>query len=400
MTDPHDEPVATGGSARPSRRVRLLDLGLRSGRYREEAEAAIARVLDSERFILGPEVEAFETELAAALGTGVGVVGVSNGSDALVLALLALGVGPGDEVIVPAQTFAATATSVALLGARPIFVDVVEPTLELDREAVVGRLTERTRAIIPVHLFGRAVDWPALEEALARAGRAGVALVEDAAQALGALVDGRRAGTLGAAACFSFFPSKNLGAFGDAGAVATADPALLLRLRRLRNQGRHGRDDHAVLGMNARLDALQAAILRARLPHLDGWVAARRAHATFYRQSFAELDAAGELVLPPADDPGGRFVHTYHQLVVRVPHGRRDALRLHLEREGIESAVYYPLPVPLQPCFAGLGHRPGEFPVAERASAEGLALPVHPLLASEDLEVVASAVRRFFGRAG
>ena len=364
-------------------RVPLLDLKAQYASIRDEIRAAIDRVCDSQQFILGPEVEAFEREAAAFVGTRH-AVGMSSGTDALLAALWALGVGPGDEVIVPAYTFFATAGAPARLGARPVFVDVDPESLNLDPARVRERLSGRTKAIVPVHLFGRCADLEPL-------GALGVPVVEDAAQAIGARDGkGRAAGAAGRAGCFSFFPSKNLGGFGDGGMVTTDDAALAERLRILRVHGMNPKYRHRVVGGNFRLDALQAAVLRVKLRHLPRWTEARRERAARYRALFREAGLEGR-VKTPADEPG----HVYHQFVIRAP--ERDALRAHLERSGIGTEVYYPVPLPHQECFAALGHRAGEFPAAERAARESLALPMYPELTEEQQRAVVAAVAAFYG---
>src|SRR5688572_28190655 len=311
-------------------RVPLLDLTLQYASIRAEIHAAIDRVCASQQFIGGPELEAFEQEIAAAIGVPF-AVGVSSGTDALLVSLMALGIGAGDEVVTPTFSFFATAGSVVRTGARPVFVDVDPVTLTMRAEDVARAIGPRTKAIIPVHLYGLCADMAPL---LALAADAGLAVIEDAAQALGATCDGRQAGALGTVGCFSFFPSKNLGAFGDAGLVTTHDEALASRIKRLRNHGAEQRYYHREIGGNFRLDALQEAVLRVKLPHLPRWNAAREANAQMYRQLFA---AAGlQQVVLPADAPGRR--HMYHQFVVRVP--ERDRVRAHLAERGVGTDVY------------------------------------------------------------
>jgi len=341
---------------------------------RADVERAIARVLDSAVFVGGPEVEGFEGELAAAAGARR-AVGVSSGTDALLATLMALGVGPGDEVVTTPLTFFATAGAAARLGARPVFADVDDESLCLDPAAAAAAVTARTRAVAPVHLYGRPAALPSVP----------CAVVEDAAQALGA------GPPVGRAAAISFFPTKNLGALGDAGAVLTDDDDLADRVARLRVHGARPKYHHAIVGGNFRLDALQAAVLRAKLPHLGRWTAARRAHAARYRELFAAARVPAELRLP-APHPA----HVWHQFVVRAP--RRDALRAHLAAAGVGTEVYYPVPLHLQPCFADLGGRPGQLPVAERAAAEVLALPVHPALGADAQAYVVDQVAAFYAR--
>jgi dTDP-4-amino-4,6-dideoxygalactose transaminase len=367
----------------------LLDLTRQYAPLREEMRAALDRVCDSQRFILGPEVEAFEAESAAALGVSH-AVGVTSGTDALLASLMALGAGPGDEVILPTFTFFATAGVVSRLGARPVFVDVDPVDYCLEPEEVRQRITDRTRAVIAVHLFGQAA---AMDRVLAAAGE--VPVVEDCAQAWGATSADRPVGGIGALGAFSFFPSKNLGCFGDGGLVTTGDERLALLLRQLRMHGQSGVYEHAHVGGNFRLDALQAAVLRVKLPHVPAWVEGRRANARRYPELFAEAGLA-DVVGLPADLPGRG--HTFNQYVVRVPD--RDALRTHLGDRGIGAAVYYPLPLHLQPCFADLGYRAGEFPVAEAACGEVLALPVFPELTAAEQEEVVAAIADFYAGRG
>jgi dTDP-4-amino-4,6-dideoxygalactose transaminase len=363
-------------------KVPLLDLTLQYASIRRDVEDAIARVCASQQFIMGPEVEAFEREIAAFVGVPF-AIGLSSGTDALLVSLMALGIGPGDEVITPTFSFFATAGSVSRVGARPVFADVDPVTLMMRAEDVEPLITSRTRAIIPVHLYGLCADMTPL---LALAAAAGVPVIEDAAQALGATYGGRHAGSFGATGCFSFFPSKNLGAFGDAGLVTTSDEALAARLRRLRNHGAEMRYYHREIGGNFRLDALQAAVLRVKLPHLAGWNAQRRANAETYRRLFT---AAGltQVTLPHEAD--GR-THIYHQYVVRLP--ERDRVRAHLTECGIGTDVYYPVPFHRQECFADVTPRDRVFPHADRASAEVLALPIFPELTPQQQEHVVASV--------
>ncbi|MEZ4365142.1 MAG: DegT/DnrJ/EryC1/StrS family aminotransferase [Kofleriaceae bacterium] len=348
-------------------KVPLLDLRAELAPERPAIDAAIARVLDAGVFIGGPEVEGLERELAAAVGCQA-AVGVSSGTDALLATLMALGVGPGHEVVTTPLTFVATASVIARLGARPVFVDV-DDTLTLEPAAAAAAITARTAAYVPVHLFGHPAALPSVA----------VPIVEDAAQSLGG------GPVRGRAATVSFFPTKNLGALGDGGAVLTDDGDLAERIALVRGQGARPRYHHLVVGGNFRLDALQAAVLRARLPRLAAATAARRANAAAYRAAFAELVRAGALALPPAHPD-----HVYHQFVVETP--RRDALRAALTAAGVGTEIYYPTPLHLQPCFADLGYAAGSCPRAERACAEALALPIHPALPAAHLEHVARTV--------
>src|SRR5450759_489664 len=363
--------------------IPLLDLQGQYRPLREELLAAIARVCDSQRFIGGPEVEGFEREAAAHLGVPH-AIGLSSGTDALLVALMALGIGPGDEVMTPTFSFFATAGCVSRLGATPKLVDIDPLTYNMDPAAARAAITARTRAIIPVHLYGQCADMdPVLEDAR----RQGIAVIEDAAQAIGSTYKGRPAGSMGRAGCFSFFPSKNLGAFGDAGLLTTTDDAFAGDVRLLRNHGAEPKYFHKRIGGNFRLDALQAAVLRVKLPHLDRWSAMRRENADRYDRLFGESRAAGRVTLP-ARAQGS--LHIFNQYVIRVPH--RDGVRARLAAAGIGTEIYYPVPFHLQECFAPLGYRPGDFPVAEAAAAETLALPIYGELTEARKREVVSAV--------
>jgi dTDP-4-amino-4,6-dideoxygalactose transaminase len=363
--------------------VPLLDLQGQYRPLREELLAAVTRVCDSQRFIGGPEVEGFERDIAPRLGVQH-AVGLSSGTDALLVALMALKVGPGDEVITPTFSFFATAGCVTRVGATPRLVDIDPLTYNIDSAAAVAAITPRTRVIIPVHLYGQCADMdPLLDEAQRR----GVAVLEDAAQAIGSTYKGRRAGSMGIAGCFSFFPSKNLGAFGDGGLLTTNDETLAHEVRLLRNHGAEPKYLHKRIGGNFRLDALQAAVLRVKLPHLDGWSASRRENADRYDRLFRESDAADRITLPVRHPD---CHHIFNQYVVRVPD--RDAVRARLEAAGIGSEIYYPVPFHLQECFAPLGYRQGDFPVAEKASAETLALPIYSELTEAQQRDVVEAI--------
>jgi dTDP-4-amino-4,6-dideoxygalactose transaminase len=365
--------------------VPLLDLQGQYAPLREQLLAAIARVCDSQRFIGGPEVDGFEREIAEYLGVGH-AVGLSSGTDALLVALMALGVGPGDEVITPTFSFFATAGAVSRLGATATLVDIDPLTYNIDAAAAVAAMSSRTRAIIPVHLYGQCADMDPLLEA---AGQRGIAVIEDAAQAIGAACKGRQAGSMGRAGCFSFFPSKNLGAFGDAGLLTTNDAAFAHDVRLLRNHGAEPKYFHKRIGGNFRLDALQAAVLRVKLPHLEGWTARRRENADRYDRLFRESPAADRVTVP-ARDPNCR--HIFNQYVVRVK--SRDAVRARLDAAGIGTEIYYPVPFHVQECFATLGYRPGDFPAAEAAAAETLALPIYSELTEAQQREVVDAVSR------
>ncbi|MCC6750848.1 MAG: DegT/DnrJ/EryC1/StrS family aminotransferase [Deltaproteobacteria bacterium] len=368
-------------------RIPQLDLKAQYETLRGEIDAAIRRVLEEQRFILGPEVEAFEREVADYVGTAH-AVGVSSCSDALLMSLLALGVGPGDEVITTCYSFIATAEAIARTGAKPVFVDIDPATYQLDVTQVAARTGGRTRALLPVHLFGRCAPVEELRRLAPE-----LAIVEDVAQSMGAERLGSRAGSLGRLGCFSFFPSKNLGGYGDGGMVTTDDPALAERLRSLRQHGQAAgkRHEHHLVGGNFRLDALQAAILRVKLRHLEDWTVARRRVADHYRRLVAEL--AVDVTLPPEDAPDCRDV--YNQFVIRTPN--RDALVAHLASRGIGSAIYYPLPLHLQGAMSSLDLGPGAFPHAERAARECLALPMYPELTIAQIEEIVRAIAEFLG---
>ena len=364
--------------------VPLLDLSAQWAAIREDTLAAIARVCDSQRFILGAEVEALETELARSIGVAH-AVGVSSGTDALLASLMALGIGPGDEVVTSTYSFFATAGSIARVGARPVLVDIDPASYNLDPAQVAAAITPRTRAIMPVHLYGQCADLDAL---VATAAATGVPLIEDAAQAIGSRFGDRQAGTFGVVGCFSFFPSKNLGAFGDAGLVTTNDAAVADRLRLMRNHGAERQYFHRVVGGNFRIDALQAAVLRVKAPHLAGWTELRRRNADRYRALFIEAGLLDRVGLP-VEAPG--CYHIYNQFVVRLPD--RDRIKASLAARRISTAIYYPVPFHLQECFADLGYQPGAFPHAEAAARETLALPIYPELTEAQQAHVVRSVK-------
>ncbi|MEI6668547.1 MAG: DegT/DnrJ/EryC1/StrS family aminotransferase [Acidobacteriota bacterium] len=347
--------------------VPMLDLQAQYRPLREQILDTLTRVCDSQRFILGPEVDAFEREAAAMLEVRH-AVGVSSGTDALLIAMMALGIGHGDEVVTSAYSFFATGGCVARLGATPVFVDIDPVSYNLDASALASAITPRTKAIIPVHLYGQSAS---LGDILAVATPAGVPVIEDAAQAIGARYQGRPVGGIGRMGCFSFFPSKNLGAFGDAGLVTTDSDELAALLRRLRMHGADQQYYHRVIGGNFRIDALQAAVLRVKLPHLADWTEGRRRNAARYDTWFRERGLTDRVVTPAvlADRD-----HIFNQYVVRVPN--RDRVKAHLESRGVGCAIYYPVPFHQLECFAYLGYRAGQFPHAEAASRETLALPV------------------------
>lgn len=366
--------------------VPLLDLKTQYATIRSEIRDAIDRVCESQHFILGPEVSALEEAVAAFCGARF-AVGLSSGTDALLVALMAIGAGPGDEVITTPYSFFATAGVIARVGARSVFVDIDPQTFHLDAHAVAAKMTSCTKAIMPVHLFGRCA---AMDPLLTAAQAQGISVIEDAAQALGARdTRGRQAGTIGHIGCFSFFPSKNLGAFGDAGMVVTNDEELAEKLRVLRVHGGKPKYYHRIVGGNFRLDAIQAAVLRVKLKYLPSWTNARRKNASRYWQLCEEMGVQKWVSLPE-DTPG----HIYNQFVVRFP--ERDRLQAFLRERGVETEVYYPLPLHLQECFRDLGYRQGDFPHAEAAARESLALPVYPELAESQQRYVVSQIREFY----
>jgi dTDP-4-amino-4,6-dideoxygalactose transaminase len=378
----------TGQAAAPMQ-VPMLDLQAQYRPIRDAVIEAVTRVCDSQRFIMGPEVDGMEREMAAYLGVAH-AVGVSSGTDALLLAMMALGIGAGDEVITSTYSFFATAGCVARLGAKPVFADIDPVTYNIDPAAAAAAVTPRTRAIMPVHLYGQSAD---LGPLLDVATRAGVPLIEDAAQAFGAMYKGGMVGGFGRAGCFSFFPSKNLGAFGDGGLVTTNDDTLAASLRRMRVHGADRQYYHQVVGGNFRLDALQAAVLRVKLPHLAGWTEARRRNAARYDRLFADAGLAGRVTVP-VTVPDRH--HIFNQYVVRVPN--RDAVKAYLESRQAGCAIYYPVPFHEQACFAYLGYRTGQFPRAEAAARETLALPIYGELTAEQQRYVVSAVAEALSR--
>ncbi|MDP1571657.1 MAG: DegT/DnrJ/EryC1/StrS family aminotransferase [Vicinamibacterales bacterium] len=367
--------------------VPLLDLKAQYAPLRSDLLDAVTRVADSQQFIMGPEVEAFEREIALVTDTTY-ALGVSSGTDALLLALMALDIGPGDEVVTSTFSFFATAGCIARVGAKPVLVDIDPETFNIDPVAAARACTRRTKALLPVHLFGQSADMSAI---LALADEFKLKVIEDAAQAIGTREHGGVVGGIGHIGCFSFFPSKNLGGFGDGGLVSTNNHELARRMRLLRNHGQEPKYYHHLIGGNFRLDALQAAVLRVKLPHLAGWTEARRANAARYRKLFAEADVP-EITLPV--DRGGDGYHIYNQFVIRAP--RREELRAHLTAAGIGTEVYYPVPFHLQQCFAHLNYKAGDFPHAEKAAAEVLALPIYPELTDGQQAYVVDRIRAFY----
>lgn len=368
--------------------VPLLDLKEQNSLLRPEIEAALARVLDTNGFILGGEVAELEKELAAYCGAKY-AIGCASGSDAILLALMALDVGPGDEVITTPYSFFATVSSITRLGAKPVFVDIDPLTYNLDVSQVEQQITAATRAIEPVHLYGQCADMAALT---AISKKHGIPLVEDAAQAIGAEESGRRAGVLGDIGCFSFYPSKNLGGMGDGGFLTTDDDALAKKLLALRVHGAEEKYYHKYIGLNSRLDGFQGAVLRVKLPHLESWTQRRRANADHYRSLFTDLGLTEQIGLP-VERENAR--HIYNQYVVRVP-GRRDELRGFLTGQGIGTDIYYPVPLHLQECFAYLGYSARDLPESEKAANETLALPIFPELERDQQAYVVDNIDRFF----
>lgn len=369
--------------------VPLLDLKAQFDTIEPEIREAIDGVLETQRFIMGPEIQAFESEVAEYSQCAHGI-GVSSGSDALLIALMALDVGPGDEVVTTPYTFFATAGVIARLRAKPVFVDIEPDTYNIDPDRTAAAVTDKTRAIIPVHLYGQCAEMdPILEAARAE----GVAVIEDAAQAIGAEYKDRRAGSMGTMGCFSFFPSKNLGGFGDGGMVVCQDEELAERLRVLRMHGSKPKYYHSMVGGNFRLDALQAAILRVKLRHLDGWSQARSENAERYTRLFCDAGIAPEQVKTPAKK---QTRHIYNQYVISVE--RRDELKSHLAERGVGTEIYYPVPMHLQECFKDLDHAEGDFPVCEAAAKSTLALPIYPELSDSQQAYVVESIKEFYQR--
>ena len=383
-------PLREGGSTeydRPLVTVPLLDLQAQYAPLRQPLLDALTRVADSQRFIMGPEVEAFEREVARVVDVQH-AIGVSSGTDALVAALMALDIGPGDEVVTSTFSFFATAGSIARIGARPVLVDIDPETFNIDVVAATRACTARTKALMPVHLFGQSADMSAI---VALAYEYDLKIIEDAAQAIGATDHGGTVGGLGNLGCFSFFPSKNLGGFGDAGLVTTNDAALAHKVRLLRNHGMEPKYFHRMVGGNFRIDAIQAAVLGVKLPHLGTWTEGRRANAARYRQLFTEAGLTAIVTLP--SERPDRY-HIYNQFVIRVPD--RDGLKKHLDGAGVGTEIYYPVPFHLQECFASLGYRKGDFPHAEKAAAEVLAIPIYPELTAAQQQYVTEQIAAYY----
>jgi dTDP-4-amino-4,6-dideoxygalactose transaminase len=361
-------------------RVPMLDLRAQYVPIREEIRTAIDRVLESQHFILGPEVEQLERDIAAYSGCSH-AIGLSSGTDALHVAFMAIDLKPGDEVITTPYSFFSTAGEIARLGAKPVFAEIDRKTYNIDPAGIEAKISARTRAILPVHLFGQMADMPAIME-IAR--KHNLRVIEDAAQAIGAELNGRRAGSMGDLGCFSFYPTKNLGGYGDGGMITTNNAALAEKIRLLRSHGFKTKYYNEILGGNFRLDEIQAAVLRVKLKYLDGWIEGRRRNAALYRKS---LQQAGRVELP-FEQPNSR--HIYHQFVIRVE--RRDEMMAQLRERGIGSDVYYPIPIHLQRSFGSLGYRLGDFPISEALANQSLALPIYSELTSEMILSVCQAL--------
>ena len=370
--------------------VPLLDMKRQYEPLREEILAAVQHVCDSGRFILGPDCEQLEQAVAQYTGARH-VIACASGSDALLLALMALDLGQGDEVICPSFTFFATASAVWRLGARPVFVDIEPATFNLDPRKLPAAVSKRTKAIIPVHLFGQCA---AMDEIGDVAAKHGLPLVEDACQSIGAAYAGRSAGTLGDVGCFSFYPTKNLGGVGDGGLLTTDREDLAAKLRLLRVHGMEPRYYHQVVGINSRLDTIQAAVLNVKMPHLETWARQRETNALDYHSLFAEYRLDKILTLPQTARAAR---HVWNQYTIRVPDGRRDELRKHLAAAKIGTEIYYPVPLHEQACFAGLGYKRGSLPETERAAREVLSLPIFPELTADEQQAVVGSIAGFFG---
>ncbi len=368
-------------------KVPFIDLKMQYKANRAEIQAAIAEVCEDQAFILGARVEALEKNIANYLSASH-AIGVASGSDALLLSLMALDVGPGDEVITSPYTFFATVGAILRLGAKPVFVDIDPQTFNLNPTFFDGVLTPKVKVLLPVHLFGQCSDMKTIQS-LAR--DEDLKIVEDAAQAIGAKYNGKSAGTLGDLGCFSFYPTKNLGGFGDGGMIVSNDSSLADQVRLLRVHGSREPYRHEIVGLNSRLDALQAAVLIVKLKSLDQWTDRRRQHATLYEELFSQAGLVVQVILPK-EQPG--YHHVYNQYVIRVP--RRDELRKYLAGEGVGTEVYYPVPMHLQPCLKHLGYHAGDLPEAERAAQESLALPIYPELTEDQQTYVVEKIKAFY----
>lgn len=369
-------------------KIPLLDLKAQYAAIKSDVDKVMKDVLDSQSFILGKDVEMLEKEIASYCVTKY-AVGVASGTDAIKLSLRAAGVGPGDEVITTPFTFIATAGAASELGAVPVFADIDLKTYEIDPAFLEAKITKKTKAIIPVHLYGQCAE---MDRINAIAGKRAIPVIEDCAQAIGATFSGKRAGSFGLAGAISFFPSKNLGAFGDGGIIVTGDEDVYKRLKILRVHGSGVRYIHTELGYNSRLDNLQAAILRVKLKHLDAWAAARRANAEFYNKELSKLSGIVTPVL------GRNNTHVYHQYVIRVDGAVRDRLIEHLEKSGIEARVYYPIPLHLQECYKWLGYKKGDFLNSEKAAEATIALPVYPELQTQEKKYIVDMIAGFYAK--
>jgi len=367
--------------------IPLLDLKAQFENIEGDIRDAIDGVLQSQNFIMGSEVEKFEDEVASYSNVRHGI-GVSSGTDALLVSLMGLGIKPGDEVVTTAYSFFATAGAISRLGAKPVFVDVEQDSLNINPSLIEQAFTPKTKAIIPVHLFGQCAE---MDSILDISKRNGVPVIEDAAQSIGSIYKGRHAGSIGYAGCLSFFPSKNLGGYGDGGMVLTNDDEFAEKVRILRVHGSSPKYFHKIVGGNFRLDALQAAILRVKLKHLDLWNIQRRKNANLYNKKISESGIGSHLLSTPIES---QETHIYHQYVIRTSY--RDALQSHLRENGIGCQVYFPLPLHLQSCFEEFGYEQGDFPISEAASAETIAIPVYPELTEEQIDYVVSVISDFF----
>jgi dTDP-4-amino-4,6-dideoxygalactose transaminase len=383
----------SGAASNTVSSVPMLDVNRQNAPLADEINAAIQAVVASGAFVNGPAVKEFEENMARYCGARH-AIGCASGSDALLLALMALGIGAGDEVILPSFTFFATASSVTRLGATPVFADIVPETYNIDPRDIARKVTPRTKAIMPVHLFGQCADMGAINTIARENGR--IPVIEDACQAIGAEFEHRRAGALGRLGCFSFYPTKNLGGMGDGGLVTTDNTELAERLRILRDHGQHPRYYHHEVGINSRLDAIQAAVLNVKLTRLESYAAGRQKHAHTYAKQFALTGIDSKIGIPTVK-PG--CVSVWNQYTIRVRDGERDNLQKHLAERKIGAAVYYPVPLHLQECFAFLGHREGSLPVTEQACREVLSLPIYECLTREEQQAVIGGIGDFFGLA-
>lgn len=375
--------------------VPMLDVNRQNAPLQELITTAMDEVCRSGAFVHGPACGQLESAIAKVCGTQY-AVGCASGSDALLLSLMVLGIGPGDEVVLPSFTFFATAGAVARLGAKPVFADIQPDTFNIDPADIRRKITSATKAILPVHLFGQCADMDEIGSAIAstRGSATDIPIIEDAAQAIGAQYGGQAAGGLGAMGCFSFYPTKNLGGFGDGGMITTNDAELMAKLRTLRDHGQQPRYHHSLVGVNSRLDALQAAVLNIKLQYLDDWTVARERHANHYRAALGRLGLGDQLIHPKVTD---KCRSVWNQYTVRVTGGRRDQLNHALSEQKIGSAIYYPIPLHLQECFQSLGYKSGCLPHTERAAKEVLSLPVFPELTAAEQNRVIGALAAFGG---